>query len=146
MASTSALVDGLDGILVKQYDKYIAKALRNKCIEESILGQWDTRYSILENPLLEATTMPIDGVGAKPNIMNNYGLVLFMPYELFPYPELIYRMELQINQKGYQINACEEFMVVYGAECNPMTFVDYSLIVIINAFVVPSSWTNRTKK
>lgn len=90
--------------------------------------------------------MPIDGVGAKLNVMNNLGLPFFVPYESFPYLELIYRMTLHMNQQGYQIDGYKEWLVVDAVEYKPMGFMNYFPTAIINAFIIPNSWSNKMKK
>lgn len=43
---------------------------------------------------MEVAIVLMDGASAKPNIMNNSRLILFILYESFPYLELIYYMGL----------------------------------------------------
>lgn len=51
--------------------------------------------------LLEVAKGPIGGAFDKPKIMNETKLSLFVPYELFPYLELIYHMVQCMDKKGY---------------------------------------------
>lgn len=78
--------------------------------------------------------------------MKNYGLSLFVPYESFPYLELSYHMAQCMDKQGLQINPYKECLVIDGEEYTPLSFMDFSMIVIVNAFTIPSSWMKGTKK
>lgn len=69
-----------------------------------------------------------------------------MPYKSFPYPNLLYHMVLHMNQQNYEVDAYKEWMMVDTKKYMPISFMDYSLGSIINAFMVLDSWVKRTKK
>lgn len=146
MAYSSATMEGVDEYLAKLHHRYIQQAPRLKRITESILSYQDTWCSSLERLLLETTNEPSEGVINKPNIMNNFGLTLFMLYKSFTYLELIYQIAQCMDTQGFQINTYKEWLVTNDKEYIPLIFIDFSLVAIINAFVIPSSQVNRMKK
>lgn len=87
-----ANMEGVDECLVKLHQRYIQEALGQSWTKESVIRKWDTWHSSKGRPFEENMRGLIEEATENPKVIKNSGLMLFMPYESFPYPKLIVHM------------------------------------------------------